>query len=67
MSFKDTFTRDSSSNENLQYDDAAAYHFYLTMLLLITIPLIYSIFKSVLNPFGHIPDLKDIENKSQFK
>jgi hypothetical protein len=58
MSFRDTFTRNSSSSENLQYDDTAAYHFLTTMLLLLVIPILYSIFKSFLNPFGHIPKLK---------
>lgn len=67
MSFRDSFTRDSSSSENLQYDDAAAYHFYLTMLLLITLPLLYHIIKTILNPFAHIPNLKQIEQKKQFK
>lgn len=65
MSFRDTFTR-NSSNENLQYDDTAAYHFLTTMLLLIAIPLFYNIIKALLNPFGHIPRLKEIEDKPQF-
>jgi hypothetical protein len=36
------------------------------MLLLIIVPLFYNIIKAILNPFGHIPNLKDIENKPQF-
>ncbi len=60
MSFRDTFTRGSGSSENLRYDDTAAYHFYITILLVITIPLLYSILKSIFNPFSHIPRLIDI-------
>ena len=66
MSFRDTFTRSESSSENLQYDDNAAYHFYTTILLLVFLPLTYSVIKTVLNPFGHIPHLKEIEKKPHF-
>jgi hypothetical protein len=66
MSFRDTFTRNSSSNENLQYDDTAAYHFLATILIIVALPLLYNIFKTILNPFGYIPKLKDIEGKPQF-
>lgn len=66
MSFRDTFTRNSNSNENLQYDDTAAYHFFATILILVSVPLLYTIIKPILNPFGYIPRLKDIENKPQF-
>lgn len=66
MSFRDTFTRGSGS-ENLQYDDTAAYHFCTTMLILIAVPLFYSIIKSILYPFSHIPSLHEIEKKPQFK
>lgn len=58
MSFKDTFTRNSNSSENLQYDDTAAYHFFTTILLIVSVPLLYNIIKSILNPFGYIPRLK---------
>ena len=57
MSFRDTFTRSQTSSDNLQYDDAAAYHFYTTMLILVLIPISYSIIKTLKNPFGHIPKL----------
>ena len=67
MSFKDTFTRDSSGKENLQYDDVAFHHFFITILLVITIPILYSIIKTILNPFGYLPILKDIEKKRQFE
>ena len=36
------------------------------MLLLIIVPLFYNIIKAILNPFGHIPNLKDIENVYRF-
>lgn len=58
MSFRDTFTRNSSSSENLQYDDTAAYHFFATILLIVSVPLFYHLIKSCLNPFGYIPRLK---------
>ena len=60
MSFRDTFTRSSNSSENLRYDDAAAYHFYVTVLLILGIPLAWSILKTILNPFSHIPSLSEL-------
>ena len=57
MSFRDTFTRSQTSSENLQYDDTAAYHFYTTILLIVLIPISYSIIKTIKNPFGYIPKL----------
>ena len=65
MSFRDTFTRNDSS-ENLQYDDNASYHFFTTILLLVLLPLLYSIIKTILNPFGNIPRLKEIEKEPHF-
>lgn len=66
MSFRDTFTRSDTSSENLQYDDTAAYHFYTTLLILVLIPISYSVLKTIRNPFGHIPRLESIEKKPQF-
>ena len=60
MSFRDTFTRNESGNENLQYDDISFHHFFITILLVIFIPLFYNIIKTLLNPFGYVPKLKDI-------
>ena len=60
MSFRDAFTRSSTSSENLRYDDAAAYHFYITILIIVGLPLGWSIFKTILNPFSYIPNLKEI-------
>jgi preprotein translocase subunit Sec63 len=66
MSFKDTFTRTNSS-ENLRYDDNAAYHFYMTILIIVVIPLTYSLLKTIFNPFSHIPTLSDLEKRRQFR
>jgi hypothetical protein len=57
MSFKETFTRNSNSSENLRYDDNAAYHFYMTILIITVLPLAYSLIKTITNPFSHIPTL----------
>ena len=67
MSFRDTFTRNSNSSENLRYDDNAAYHFYITILILVVVPLGYNIAKTILNPFSHIPTLSELEKKRQFR
>jgi translocation protein SEC63 len=67
MSFRDAFTRSSNSSENLRYDDAAAYHFYITMLLIVGLPLGWSILFTFLNPFSHIPSLSLLEKKRQFR
>ncbi len=67
MSFRDTFTRNSNSSENLRYDDNAAYHFYITILIIVCIPLGWSILKTILNPFSHIPNLNELEKKRQFR
>lgn len=67
MSFRDAFTRSSTSSENLRYDDAAAYHFYMTVLIIVGIPLGWSIIKTVSNPFSHIPSLPELEKKRQFR
>ena len=66
MSFRDTFTRGGSS-ENLRYDDAAAYHFYITILIIAAVPLTWSILKTIFNPFSHIPNLNQLEQKRQFR
>lgn len=66
MSFRDTFTRDSSGKENLQYDDVAFHHFFITLLLVIAVPLLYTVIRTILNPFRHLPNLKEIETKKQF-
>lgn len=66
MSFRDAFTRGSSS-ENLRYDDAAAYHFYMTVLIIVGLPLGWSILKTITNPFSHIPTLSELEKKRQFR
>lgn len=66
MSFRDTFTR-SSSSENLRYDDAAAYHFYITILIIVVVPLGWSVLKTITNPFSHIPTLSELEKKKQFR
>lgn len=44
-SFQDTFTRNNQERE-LQYDDAAAYFFFASILALIFIPLVFHIFKA---------------------
>lgn len=67
MSFRDSFTRNTSGKENLQYDDVAFHHFFITLLLVIVIPLFYTVIRTILNPFRHLPNLKDIENKKQFQ
>ena len=67
MSFRDTFTRSSNSSENLRYDDAAAYHFYITVLIIVGIPLGWSIIKTIFSPFSHIPSLPVLEKKRQFR
>ena len=67
MSFKDAFTRNSNSSENLRYDDNAAYHFYMTILIIVVLPLAYSIIKTIANPFSHIPNLSEVEKKRQFR
>ena len=67
MSFRDTFTRDSSGKENLQYDDVAFHHFFITLLLVIVLPLLYTVVRTILNPFRHLPNLKEIEDKKQFQ
>lgn len=67
MSFRDTFTRNSNSSENLRYDDAAAFHFYITILIIVVVPLGWSLFKTLLNPFSHIPTLSQLEQKRQFR
>lgn len=61
MSFRETFTRSSNSSEKLQYDDLAAYHFLITVLIIAFIPLAYSIVSTILSPFSHIPNLKELE------
>lgn len=66
MSFRDTFTR-SSGSENLRYDDAAAYHFYITILIIVVVPLGWSVLKTIANPFSHIPTLSELEKKKQFR
>jgi len=60
MSFKDSFTRDSSGKENLQYDDLAFHHFFITILLVVAVPMLYTVLKTILNPFGHLPKLKEV-------
>ena len=67
MSFRDTFTRSSSSSEGLRYDDAAAYHFYITVLIIGVLPLGWSLLKTVTSPFSHIPTLSEVEKKRQFR
>ena len=67
MSFRDTFTRNSSGKENLQYDDVAFHHFFITLLLVIALPLLYTVIRTILNPFRHLPNLKEIEQKKQFQ
>lgn len=57
MSFREAFTRNSNSSEQLRYDDAAAYHFCITLLIIVFLPLTYSILKTILAPFSHIPTL----------
>ena len=64
MSFRDAFTRSSTSSENLRYDDAAAYHFFITILIIVGLPLGWSIIKTIINPFSYIPNLKEIEKKN---
>jgi hypothetical protein len=51
----------------LRYDDAAAYHFFITLLIIAFLPLCYSIVKTILYPFSHIPTLDDLEKKRQFR
>ena len=46
MGFKDTFGKDSSDS-NLQYDDGAFYYFIFCLLLLVALPLFYSLVKQV--------------------
>lgn len=65
MSFRESFTR--SSNENLQYDDAAAQHFFMTILIIVVLPLLYSLLKSALFPFSHIKSLSQLEKEPRFK
>ena len=60
MSFRDAFTRNNNSSDNLRYDDAAAYHFYITVLIIVALPLAWSILSTMLNPFSHIPNLKEL-------
>ena len=67
MSFRETFTRSSNSSEQLRYDDTAAYHFFITILIIIFLPLLYSIIKTIFNPFSHIPTLDELEKKRQFR
>lgn len=67
MSFREAFTRNSNSSEQLRYDDAAAYHFCITLLIIAFLPLAYSILKTILAPFSHIPTLNELEKKRQFR
>lgn len=67
MSFRDSFTRNTSGKENLQYDDIAFHHFFITLLLVIFLPLLYTVIRTIINPFRHLPNLKDIEEKRQFQ
>lgn len=67
MSFRDTFTRNSNSSEQLRYDDTAAYHFFVTLLIIAVIPLGWSILRTMLDPFSHIPTLGELERKRQFR
>jgi len=60
MSFRETFTRNSGGSDNLRYDDTAAYHFYVTILIIVVGPLLYSIFKTILNPFSNIPQIHEL-------
>ena len=66
MSFKDTFTRDSTSH-HLRYDDTAFHHFFVTLLLIIGVPLAYSVVSNILNPFKHIKGLDEIAKKRMFR
>jgi hypothetical protein len=66
MSFRDTFTK-SSSSENLQYDDNAAYHFYVTILAIVGVGLAWSVSRRILYPFAHITSLELVENSPHFK
>lgn len=57
MSFRDTFTR-GSGNQNLQYDDSASMYFIVTLLIVIILPLVVSILKSILFPLRNIKGIK---------
>lgn len=67
MSFRDTFTRSSSSSENLQYDDTASMHFLATVLCLVGLALLYSLAKNVLFPWGRVRGLAQAEKNSVLK
>lgn len=67
MSFRETFTRSSSNSEHLRYDDTAAYHFGITILIILACPLAYSLLSAVLRPFSHIPQLDDLQKKRHFR
>ena len=58
MSFKDTFTKDDKQDE-VEYDEAASYTFFMSILIVILIPLIYKIIKRI---FFKV----DLEDKNKF-
>jgi hypothetical protein len=39
----------------------------VTILIIIFLPLCYSILKTIINPFSHIPTLDELEKKKQFR
>jgi preprotein translocase subunit Sec63 len=66
MSFRDTFTR-SSSSENLQYDDTASLHFLATVMSILSVALLYNIGKKALFPWGNVRGLKEAGKNSVMK
>jgi len=59
MTFRETFTRDEQKEE-VEYDDSAFFTFAATLLIVVIIPLFYSIFKRIFFT-------KELKNSNDYK